>query len=1690
MKIQTPVLRGAKGGSSSSRKPVEAPDSLHSIDYARILDLISEGEIIGLKDGLRSVFLDETPVANADGSLNFKNVQVDTRVGTQDQEYIKGFPAVESELGVNLELQYGTPWTRGINNVALSAVRLRLSTPALSQANTTNGDISGYTVAYAIDLSTDGGSFQTVLNSAFTGKTTSKYVRSHRIDLPNANSGWVIRVRRLTPQASSGSIADTTYVESFAEIMDGKFRYPCSALAAVVVDASQFQNIPTRSYHIRGRIVQVPTNYDPLTRTYTGVWDGTFKPAWTNNPAWIYYDLGTHPRYGLGHLVQPSQVDKWSLYKIARYCDELVPDGEGGYEPRFTCNVYLQTRTDAFKLLQDMASIFRGISFWTGAAIKATADMPEDPVYVYTGANVIDSKFLYQSSGKKARHTVAMVSWNDPSDFGRSKIEPVVHEEGIARYGINPTDVIAFGCTSRSQAFRAGRWLLLTEFYETNTVTFSVGLDGTVAQPGQVVLIADAGRAGRRIGGRVSLATNSVITVDAVPTVAAGDTITCILPSAVAQERVVQSVVGRNIAVTVPFEKIPVVGAVWTVKTSALSPQRFRVMNVVKNTGEEVITFTITALQHVEGKFDAVELGYSIEQPPISVLPPAVQLPPTGIVITHREVAGEITAQVVVNVDWEPVQAAVNYDVEWRTGRGEWINAGRVAGSAIDVPNVRPGPFEARITAINSLGIKSAPVKSAVYEVPDQNAAPNGMITPGKLGGRGVNLLPDQYSTLAQTTLPQYGAGNVAVARSTDFKQFEGSWLLTRIGVAAEGYLNLMPGGNQVNIPRTPARRYIVSFWYLTNVAGNHDVYLYDGVSGFSGGQYTTVGDSQWHRTSVIVDPSAFTTALMGLRLDFDTATVGASIRFDGIMVEEAVGTLNQPSAYARGQTSQMAVSAIAAAAAAQDTADGKIDSYFQSSAPVIGPNDAKLGDLWFDTAHGNKQYRCNGSTWVAVQDTAIGDAIAAAAGAQATADGKVKTFYAASTATPAASGVGDLWYQTDFGILLRWSGSAWVKVGDNSTIAVTDYCPNNNFAQGTENWEFQAGWYTETTGGYFDQRHATAAPGAPVDSRISNSRIFTVTPGEVYAISAMYKSIGANGTHGLGLILYDANNNQVAVVEPTVTGITGSWSRRKSVIVIPAGAAGARVTAVRYGHTAGYMYLWDVKVTRLTSDAAENVLGIGKNLMPNANFGGANGAVTPWQYYNGGAGGLTITLRNKRIGIDGGASWTLTGTIGQMSVYSGHPQDASKYWDIVCGKEISVEGGQRYEMSIYFAAHRCNHVFYIDWRDKDGNNVGYSATFDTYGPVSGGPLLTGYQRIAYFTAAPATAAKATFIIRRYNHGSPEADSYSWYAQAYFGKATDNQTQFSDWADAAPSDADSISSGVESGVVNTVDLVDIVGYRRIGLRISNSGQRLGSQRNTVRTQTSTYGSVRTATALSATSAGAVSVNAHSVRYGSFTVAYNAVSNAVTGLTPGSTYVIYCYDGDYSGGTKTWFAGTNPDAVMQLGDDIIVAGQITIPTSGSSSGGGSSGGSNPGDWCVAADSFLPDGTSAGDLGVGQMLPCYNHRPDEPNIVHLRVQANRQADAECLRLVTASGATIVASTTTPMTLRNGASVLLPDMLHREALVYRRDGSFAWEPVVELQPAGVRRVAKISVSNQCYFAGETQDAFIATHNVQMKP
>ena len=1036
---------GGKGGGGSSRVPVEDPDSLRSIEYAKVIDLVSEGEIGGLVNGLKSVYLDETPIQNQDDSYNFAGVNFIETAGAQDQTSIPGFTGSFAETAVSTEvkssinskttfkgtcatneltvdqvvagtlnqymqitgsgipdytyitalgtgtgltgtytlnnnatistitdlvgestnaifvgslnadiltvtsmvsgdLNLGTVFfgkgytgvtrisefltgsggvgtyriasatkyttvasttliakspgsvTRNIINSNLDAVRVTVGVPRLTYQDPSTGDIHGSTINLSVELSTDDGAtykltpistedvgsvltttsaittcskvssyftfvvdwtgiqnipgtwnwnffgpsfypsstnpvqkhettlqYRLVGNTAWTsyasaifsgkseavkvqkentpwwfggggggsavtfwgstqpeytivyptgsktfrvelpegvyefrllntktsgsvainltkssarvaryydiinGKTISKYQRSYRVDVPPNFPNYLIRVNKETVDSTKSNLANELWWDSYTEIVDDKLSYPNSALMAISVDASQFNRIPVRAYEIYGIKVKIPSNYDPYTREYIGIWDGTFKTDWTNNPAWIFYDLVSNTRYGLGNYISSNMLDKWNLYSIGQYCDEIVPDGisPSGYEPRFTCNLYLQTAEDAFRVINNLASVFRAITYWNNSTLMVSQDKPEDTSALFTPSNVIDGMFTYQSTSLKARHTVALVSWNDPDDAYKTKIEYVEDLEGITKYGVLETQVAAMGCTSRGQAHRLGKWLLYTERYETETVTFKTGLDGSLVYPGAIIQTYDSFRTGNRLGGRITSATTNLVQLDKEVTLILGKqySLSCTLKDGTVEVRDV-----RNLGTTVTelelssdFSDIPEgiwILAEWATLTAegisydTLVLDTWRVVSIAETDKNQL---EIIAVEHHPEKF--LEIERNIDFQGVSTVPfPNSILTPTNLTMTETLYISAVNSiGIKLHLSW--TGTATTYKVLYKPTQGNWTELTANTTNIDIYGDITEGEYQFKVVGLNSLGMESPASETLTYTV-------------------------------------------------------------------------------------------------------------------------------------------------------------------------------------------------------------------------------------------------------------------------------------------------------------------------------------------------------------------------------------------------------------------------------------------------------------------------------------------------------------------------------------------------------------------------------------------------------------------------------------------------------------------------------------------------------------------------------------------------------------------------------------------------------------------------------------------------------------------------------------------------------------------------------------------------------------------------------------------------------------
>ncbi|WP_419876624.1 phage tail tip protein [Escherichia coli] len=722
-------------GSSKGHTPREARDNLKSTQLLSVIDAISEGPVEGPVDGLKSVLLNSTPVLDSEGNTNISGVTVVFRAGEQEQTPPEGFESSGSETVLGTEVKYDTPITRTITSANIDRLRFTFGVQALVET-TSKGDRNPSEVRLLVQIQRNGG-WVTEKDITIKGKTTSQYLASVVVgNLPPRP--FNIRMRRMTPDSTTDQLQNKTLWSSYTEIIDVKQCYPNTALVGVQVDSEQFgsQQV-SRNYHLRGRILQVPSNYNPQTRQYSGIWDGTFKPAYSNNMAWCLWDMLTHPRYGMGKRLGAADVDKWALYVIGQNCDQSVPDGFGGTEPRITCNAYLTTQRKAWDVLSDFCSAMRCMPVWNGQTLTFVQDRPSDKVWTYNRSNVVmpddGAPFRYSFSALKDRHNAVEVNWIDPDNGWETATELVEDTQAIARYGRNVTKMDAFGCTSRGQAHRAGLWLIKTELLETQTVDFSVGAEGLRHVPGDVIEICDDDYAGISTGGRV-LAVNSqtrTLTLDREITLpSSGTTLISLVDgqgNPVSVE--VQSVTD---GVKVKVSRVPdgvAEYSVWGLKLPTLRQRLFRCVSIRENDDG---TYAITAVQHVPEKEAIVDNGAHFDGDQSGtvngVTPPAVQH------LTAEVTADSGEYQVLARWDTPKVVKGVSFllrlTVTADDGSERLVSTARTTETTYRFTQLALGNYRLTVRAVNARGQQGDPA-SVSFRIAAPAAPSRIELTPG-----------------------------------------------------------------------------------------------------------------------------------------------------------------------------------------------------------------------------------------------------------------------------------------------------------------------------------------------------------------------------------------------------------------------------------------------------------------------------------------------------------------------------------------------------------------------------------------------------------------------------------------------------------------------------------------------------------------------------------------------------------------------------------------------------------------------------------------------------------------------------------------------------------------------------------------------------------------------------------------------
>lgn len=703
------MITGSKGGSSKPHTPVEMEDNLISINRIRILLAVSDGEVdpdFSLKD----LYFDDVPVMNQDGSLNFQNVKAEFRPGTQTQDYIQGFTDTASEITVARDLTAATPYIISVTNKNLSAIRIKILMPrGVTQED--NGDLTGVRVEYAVDMAVDGAEYKEVLHDVIEGKTMSGYDRSRRIDLPAFNERVLLRVRRLT-DSTSARVTDLIKMQSYAEVVDAKFRYPLTGLVYVEFDSELFPNaLPNISIKKKWKIINVPSNYDPISRTYSGSWDGTWKKAWSNNPAFVLYDLITNQRYGLDQRELGIALDKWSIYECAQYCDQMVPDGKGGTEPRYLCDVVIQSQVEAYQLVRDICSIFRGMSFWNGESLSIVIDKPRDASYIFTNDNVVNGEFTYTFASEKSMYTQCNVTFDDEQNMYQQDVEGVFETEAALRFGYNSTSITAIGCTRRSEANRRGRWILKTNVKST-TVNFATGLEGMIPTVGDVIVVSDnfwSSALTLNLSGRLMEVNGLQVFTPFKVDARAGDRILVNKPDGKPVGRTIARVSddGKTLTLNTTFGFDVQPDTIFAIERTDIAQQRYVVTGITKGDGDEEFTYNITAVEYDPNKYDEIDYGVNIDDRPTSIVQPDVLPAPENVKIESYSRVVQGASVETMHVSWDKVEYASLYEMQWRKDNGNWNNTPRTANKETEVEGIYAGNYHVRVRSVAANGSAS-----------------------------------------------------------------------------------------------------------------------------------------------------------------------------------------------------------------------------------------------------------------------------------------------------------------------------------------------------------------------------------------------------------------------------------------------------------------------------------------------------------------------------------------------------------------------------------------------------------------------------------------------------------------------------------------------------------------------------------------------------------------------------------------------------------------------------------------------------------------------------------------------------------------------------------------------------------------------------------------------------------------------
>jgi len=1381
--MTAPDIAG-RGGKSGGSGATESRDTLRSTQIAEVMDVISEGECEGLVDGLKSIYLDGVPIQNADGSYNFTGVNAAWQVGTQGQPALPGFDGVKTEFSVGTDVTYATPVVRTITNPDYDKARVTITVPQLSQQDTTNGNLSGSSFGWAIDVQSNGGGFVAVNVQTLYGKTMAEYTRTVEFDLPGS-APWDIRVRRTTPDSTSSAIVNAFSWYSYTAIQSVKLRYPNTGYALTSIDAEQFSSVASRAFHWRGLRVRVPTNYNPVTRAYTGTWDGTFKIAYTNNPAWVFYDMATSERYGLGAFLDESQINKWSLYKIGQYSDGLVPDGKGGMEPRFTINVQIMDRQEAFKLMQLLAEVFRGMAYWTGSTLDTFQDAPEEPSLLYTPANVVDGNFAYQDSSERGMHSVFIAYWTDMTQMGKSVPEVYAPSDLIARYGMRELEIKPLGCTSRAMAARLCRWARYTEQMEGESVTFTVGSDGAVAAPGKIFKIADPSVAGERQGGRIVTATLTQVQLDAPANLAAGEdyTISVLQPAPgshmgyVVEERTVTNSAdpaASVINVTPAFSAVPVTGTVWVLQSAGLEPTLWRCMGVEEQQGKN--QYQITGVAHNPSKFDAVELGLVLDEPVVTRLS-TDSLPPQSLSLLETVYTDKTINKTSLTMSVVPSSTGKRHKFSYRVDHGWWVDLPETSEQTIDLQGIDAGFYEVSVKSFNALGVSSAAITNSIT------------LVGGKAGIKAVTLKSNAITFKVGAGGSSSPSAITLLANVGSLEEDDLTWTVT------SGTATLTGSGPSRTL--TFANMGSDTVTVRASIVEGGDTYadtmtiskVYDGEDGAPGDdgapgpKYAQVSLYQWSPTQPS-GPTGQTTY---------TWATGAQTSYTGangwqIGVPANPGTAGM----------KLWQTTVQIAAAGGDTTT--IAYWTGASVVAVGQNGAGVQSVevaiyaWavnlvsLPALTGSATY-----TWSTQAVSSVPSGWSSTPGTSPTAGqtlfkASVRLQDATTSATTAINWTsasiaanGYAGSNGDTGQAGASARIAYAKVsgstigsGTVTTAGPTSFPATNAWGRG-ETWSgtvptIAADESIMQTDGIYDPATGNTVWGSPYLStwRVGSLSAITANMG---SITAGEMNIGGGNfqisTSGYlvakGIQIQDEFGNVILSTR------TGSASSVPSSYVTPAsgwlnsniGVSGGVLTGIG---TAG------VQVDN-------SYLAAGANMCPNSDFGAGQS--------NWGMGNNSFGAQWAVNGLTDPNTWCLNRGQGEGTLVIYQNNNTQTGYAEVVSDPITVAPGDRYVISAYVAVHRCNSMVFAWVLDTSGTIIANIGAGESQGAnnqeASGGITLAGYKRVYVAGTIPTGAHTILVAIRKYGTVAGQSDSWLFACRAQAEKVAGNASDPGPW---------------------------------------------------------------------------------------------------------------------------------------------------------------------------------------------------------------------------------------------------------------------------------------------------------------------